>query len=662
MTKLIKSLLISSTTALVVLLCSLLSPIFVQAEQATPVITAGSEIDFPPYATLDDKGRASGFSVELLEAVADAMGLSIKVSSGPWSEVLAAFKVGTYDMLPLVAVSAKRADMATYTKPHTVAYDCFFVRRGSKAISSLADAKGKEVIVMTSDAAHEALQNSGAPVRIVETRTILEAMRLLAAGKHDAVLSPKLLGHMVLHESRLEGVIEAGKPISDYNRQFAFAVQRGNTELRDRLDQGISIVRATGKYDELYKKWFGGIEPHGALSMQMIMWVAGGMILLVLFASGWVLSYLRQMALKESEQVQSDLLEKLNQAQQLAMIGSWEWNLCTNEVWWSDETYRIFGVAQQDFVPDFEANGKFIHPDDRANYGSSFEHSLQTGEPLDINIRLIVGDGEPKHCHAKGKVIYDISGKPARFVGTVMDITKRRQIEQKLLDKNSELDRFAYTVSHDLKSPLITIQAYAGMILKDMKTGRYERAQDDMKRIEVAANKMTALLDDLLELSRVGRMMSEPSAIDMNLLVKECIAQLAGMIERSQVEFVVQPDLPSVHGDGKRIAQVVQNLIENAIKYMGVQAAPCIEIGTRQEGKERIFFVSDNGKGIDPIHHEKIFGLFNKLETESEGTGIGLALVKRIIEAHGGKVWVESEGEGMGCCFCFELPLVTDLT
>ena len=124
----------------------------------------------------------------------------------------------------------------------------------------------------------------------------------------------------------------------------------------------------------------------------------------------------------------------------------------------------------------------------------------------------------------------------------------------------------------------------------------------------------------------------------------------------SQVEVVVQLDLPAVLGDHKRIAEVMQNLIENAIKYRGAQAALHIEIGTRQEGKECVFFVSDNGKGIDPALHERIFGLFNKLDANSEGTGVGLALVKRIVEVHGGRVWVESEGEGTGSRFCFTVP------
>lgn len=228
--------------------------------------------------------------------------------------------------------------------------------------------------------------------------------------------------------------------------------------------------------------------------------------------------------------------------------------------------------------------------------------------------------------------------------------------KQELENKNRELENFTYTVSHDLKSPLITIQSYAGMIRQDIEAGRLENATGDLTRIEGAAAKMTELLDDLLELSRIGRLMNPALPIDMNRLVNEALKQLAGPIQHRQTEVVVQPELPVAWGDIIRIAEVMQNLLENAIKYMGDQTAPQIEIGVRGEGRENIFFVRDNGLGIDPLYHEKVFGLFNKLDPTSVGTGVGLALVKRIIEVHGGRVWVESEGTGRGACFCFTLP------
>ncbi|MDD5093611.1 MAG: PAS domain S-box protein [Dehalococcoidia bacterium] len=135
-------------------------------------------------------------------------------------------------------------------------------------------------------------------------------------------------------------------------------------------------------------------------------------------------------ALKETARQKSALLERLNEAQQVAAVGSWEWDLETNRVWWSDETYQIFGVSQQDYVPSFEANGKFIHPDDFARYGQSFQHSFETGEPLDLDTRLVSGDGLLKHCNAKGKIISDDFGKPVRFAGTIADITERKRAEE----------------------------------------------------------------------------------------------------------------------------------------------------------------------------------------------------------------------------------------
>jgi signal transduction histidine kinase len=233
--------------------------------------------------------------------------------------------------------------------------------------------------------------------------------------------------------------------------------------------------------------------------------------------------------------------------------------------------------------------------------------------------------------------------------------SERERFIQELEAKNAELERFVYTVSHDLKSPLVTINGFLGYLKKDALAGNMERMQTDLERITDATEKMQRLLGELLELSRIGRMMNPPEEVRFGEIVSEAVALVYGQMEARGVEVRIAPDLPPVRGDRARLVEVVQNLIDNAVKFMGQQSQPCIEIGTRgaDEHGYPIFYVSDNGIGIDPQYHEKVFGLFNKLEPHTEGTGVGLALVKRIIEVHGGRIWVESKGEGHGTAFCF---------
>lgn len=235
---------------------------------------------------------------------------------------------------------------------------------------------------------------------------------------------------------------------------------------------------------------------------------------------------------------------------------------------------------------------------------------------------------------------------------------EREKLILELGAKNRELERFTYTVSHDLKSPLVTIRGFLGFLEKDMLAGNVERVRTDVERIIEATNKMQRLLDDLLELSRIGRMMNPPVNIPFNLVVREAVKLVHGQIAEKGITVKIDGDMPVVHGDQIRLLQVMQNLIDNAAKFMGEQTNPLIEIGHQDALSEHgypVFFVRDNGMGIPREHYEKIFGLFNKLDPNVGGTGIGLSLVRKIIEAHGGRIWVESE-IGNGTTFYFTLP------
>jgi signal transduction histidine kinase len=166
---------------------------------------------------------------------------------------------------------------------------------------------------------------------------------------------------------------------------------------------------------------------------------------------------------------------------------------------------------------------------------------------------------------------------------------------------------------------------------------------------------MSDTLSDLLELSRIGRVVNPSEEFALSKLIQEALETVEGRIRSRNIRIKVSSPMPIIYGDRKRLHEVFENLIDNAAKYMGDQKSPLIEIGQRS-GEEPVFFVKDNGMGIASPYHSKVFGLFEKLDAMSEGTGVGLALVKRIIELHGGKIWVESDGLGKGSTFCFTIP------
>jgi PAS domain S-box-containing protein len=265
-------------------------------------------------------------------------------------------------------------------------------------------------------------------------------------------------------------------------------------------------------------------------------------------------------------------------------------------------------------------------------------------------------------------------GEIIGVLGTYMDITERKRMEselrrsrdelelrvkertQELTRKNTEMERFIYTVSHDLRTPLISVSGLLGFIKEDSEKGDLDLMRADLRIANEAVTKMDRLLLETLELSRIGRVVSPLEDVPFVEIVEDALRQTSEKIRSKGFKVSIAQNLPVVHVDRMRITEVLVNLIENSIKYMGLQTDPEIEIGQRIDGMDRIFFVRDNGIGIDPSQHDKVFELFYKVNNGGEGTGAGLAIVKRIIEVHGGRIWIESE-LGKGCTVCFTLPL-----
>jgi PAS domain S-box-containing protein len=260
---------------------------------------------------------------------------------------------------------------------------------------------------------------------------------------------------------------------------------------------------------------------------------------------------------------------------------------------------------------------------------------------------------KPMNRHFRISVI---SPGPGRFATVFEDITARKRREADLRNKNAELERFTYTISHDLKSPIVTIKTFLGYLEKDLPGRDSDRIAEDMQFLKSAADNIGRLLDELLEISRIGRVMNAPERVHFKDLLDSVLAIIAGSLAIYKVDVHVHPGNLIFYADRRRLTEIWQNLIENSIKFMGDQLAPRIEAGVLRKGRKVIFYVRDNGMGIDLRYHEKIFGLFDKLDKNTDGSGLGLALIKRIIELYQGEIWIESDGSGQGACFYFTLP------
>jgi PAS domain S-box-containing protein len=348
----------------------------------------------------------------------------------------------------------------------------------------------------------------------------------------------------------------------------------------------------------------------------------------------------------------------------------------------SEEKYRtLFDTANDAIILFDRASAKIIN----VNQTACRLYGYTRAELLQLNVRDISAEVQatteaiqggatriPLRYHKKKDgTIFPAEITAAQFsladstvqVGFVRDITERIRAEkereqyiEELGKQNAELERFTYTVSHDLRNPLVTIKGFLGALGKDMRDGRQDRIQSDFQRIAAAADKMHALLSELLALSRVGRIINPPEEIDLMILTQEAVENLDARLREKNVKVHIEPGLPKLYGDHLRLREVLENLVDNASKYMGGQPNAQIDIGARSQAGGQVIFVKDNGIGVESRYQDKIFGLFEKLDPAVEGTGIGLALVKRIIETHGGKIWVESDGLGKGSTFCFMIP------
>ncbi|MBI2431797.1 MAG: PAS domain S-box protein [Candidatus Hydrogenedentes bacterium] len=475
--------------------------------------------------------------------------------------------------------------------------------------------------------------------------------------------------------------------------------------------------------------------------------------------------------------------ERLRFTLEAAHVGTWNWNMRTNKLEWSENLLKIHGLSQDAFGGTFADFQNDIHPDDRGMVEAAIQRAIQGGGTYQVEYRLDPSGDALTWVEGKGRVIFDEKGQPAGMAGICMDVTERRLAEQRfraavesspsamvlvdahgrialvntqteflfgyerqellgqsiellvpqrfrmahpmfrahfhaqpqarpmgmgrelfglrkdgsefpteialnpiqmpdglyvlstilditerkraeaalrqvnleLQQKNADLEQFVYTVSHDLKSPLVTVSGFIGLLREELAENQREEVYDCLDRLERATVRMGDLIDDLLELSRIGRVERPRVVCDTGRVMREIGEELVDRFHAAQARLVIQEGLPRLFIDPMRFTEVFENLLTNAIKYGCDRPDTQIEVGCEMDEAECRFFVRDEGPGIAPEYHERIFGLFQRLDTRNEGTGVGLAIVARIVQLAAGRAWVES-APGKGATFWAAFP------
>jgi PAS domain S-box-containing protein len=365
--------------------------------------------------------------------------------------------------------------------------------------------------------------------------------------------------------------------------------------------------------------------------------------------------------------------ERLALAQKAGHAGNFDWDMRNNINIWTPEVEELHGLAPGEFGGTFEDWEALVVPEDLATAKAGIESSVLTGEfSGEWRIRR-KNDGQIRWILARAKILRDDSGQPTRMIGINLDVTDRKraeeevrrlnqELEQRVIQRtaqleaaNKELEAFTYSVSHDLRAPLRHISGFSKLLTEEYGSTLAPEAQHHLQRIQEGTRRMGLLVDDLLNLGRIGRHEVTLQVTGLNSVVNETLADLKAECEGRQLEWKIG-SLPFVECDPALMKQVFQNLLSNAVKFTRPRSQAVIEVGQQDQDGTAVVFVRDNGVGFNMKYADKLFGVFQRLHRpeDFEGTGVGLATVQRIIQKHGGRIWAEAELD-KGATFYFSL-------
>ncbi len=659
--------------------CVWMGPVF--AQSPAPIQVRGDN-RFPPYEFVDENGAASGFCVDLIRAVATAMELTIDIRLGPWNEVRSQLENGEIQVISGMFYSEKRDQQVDFSIPHLIVSYSVFVRKGSD-IQGLSDLKDKEILVQNSDIAYDYLKETEWPFTLFVVENQKDALKLLASGQHDAALLARLAGLSMAHQQGYTNIKAVGEPI--LTRKYCFAVQEGNGELLGLLNQGLARIYQSGRYGEIYHKWFGLRKPAGPaeLFVRYAIWVLPPLFILGIMVFFWFWALRRQVAsrTRELKRTQAFLHAAIQQSPAGILVLEGPdmdiriINPVARDILGIQSESQVQGCAYQQ-----EESWRCHHPDGTPYAFAEIPlvRAFQTGEIVQGEaLQVVRADGSSRWVLSHVSPIRDPEGAIIAAISLFSDITAQKQAQQErqILEQRLARSRkmeavglVAGGVAHDLNNILSALVTYPELLLMD--SALPARVKKAVKTIQKGGERAAAIVGDLLTITRDAAAVREP--IDLNRCIRDYLISPEYQALTAYHGFEMKTDLaaflPNIKGSAIHIRKTLMNLVANAAEALDGKGG-CIHIRTEaravqgtealKAGEYALLQVSDTGSGIDPADQAQIFEPFYTRKVMGRsGTGLGLTLVWNTVQDHGGHIEVQSDSSGT--CFTLMFPTSPD--
>ncbi|CCO24785.1 transporter substrate-binding domain-containing protein [Maridesulfovibrio hydrothermalis] len=675
------------------ILCILfLFPAFAVA--ADHIIVEG-DFDYPPYEYLDN-GIPSGFNIDIIRAVAEAQGMQISITLRAWSDVVEDLERGKCDMLSGMFSSLERSEYIDFSMPYNVISHTVFVRDDS-SITSMEDLSDKEIIVQRGDIMHEYALTTFPDAKIITVTSQGDALKLLSSGLHDAALLGKLQNLFRVEKQGFDNIITVG-PDFVFGK-YCFAVLKGNSELLSQLNEGLSLIKKSGKYDEIYHQWFGVYE-RKSLYQEFIRNAALILVPLVFFFVFFVfwIWLLRHKVRKKTHELTAELLERHRTEQELTIVQNYLANVINsmpsiligvdadcNVTQWNHEAERVMGVKQSDVLG---LSLDIVAP----HLACEMEHvreALRTGQrQVDPKLRRY----DDNRVRYEDVTIYPLVGGGVEgAVIRIDDITDRMNLEQMIMqsEKMMSIGGLAAGMAHEINNPLAVIVGHAqniqrrispelsknevtaarcGTSIESIQMYMDERGVKRMlDGIIVSGNRAAKIVVNMLSFSRKSdKVLGEHNIIevlDRTLELASSDYDLKKEYDFKQIEVIreYEPDLPPVCCEGNEIQQVFLNLFRNGAEAMNEKSyaagGPRFILRVRRSGEMVRIEIEDNGPGMSEEVRNRVFEPFYTTKEVGQGTGLGLSVSYFIItDHHNGSLEVDSMA-GQWTRFVIKLPI-----